>query len=688
MKRLKPVRQHDRTDCAVACIAAIARYHGLSLPLASIRQACGASVEGTTIKGIMDGCRAVNLEASPYKSSSKDLDAISRDHMPAILHVTTEEGDPHFVVLCSLDDSRARVMDPAKGKIVEMDRDTLTSRWSGYLVTVTPGRDFIPGDSTRPVSERLTKLFSMFGGEIAASIVFSLIYILAGISFSLFLQYFIDKVIPGGDVRRIAGPAAAMACLSVLAFLIGKFRINTLLSAATGIDLEIISSFIVHLFRLPVAFFSFRGAGEINSRIGDAYTVRRFITEGVSSIAISLLTLLASFILMFTFHWKLALLTLLFIPVYTIIFYVASKTADKYNREIINQSTTFERRCVEGIAAVRSIKYACMEQEAARGIQSQYTSLCDTVFKGSSKAAMYSVAAETVSKMLSVVLLSAGSFVILKGELSVGTLVGFYSITSFFATPLAQLVGASSLITQTRIASRRLFEVMDLEEEPTRGCDVPETAGDLVFDDITFSYPGSLNLLEHFSATVPSGSITAVKGASGCGKSSLAALAMRLYSPDSGAITMGGIDISLFDLQRWRRRITIVPQDVRLLDDTILFNITGCRKDYDLERVAHLLVDLGLEGLIRELPRGVMTLVGESGCRLSGGQKQRIAIAAALYRQPSILILDEATNSLDAASRRKMMEAIKKENEDRNMTVIMITHKDDELSVADNLIQM
>jgi len=688
MTKFKPVKQHDRTDCAVACIAAIARYYGLSLPLANIRQACGASVEGTTIKGIMDACESINLEARPLKSTEKDLDLIDPGQLPVILHATNDEGDPHFVILISYTDSHAVIMDPAVGKNVRLTRQTLLGRWSGYLVEVTPGKDFRPGDETLPTGVRLKRLFGLYWREIASSVAFSLVYILMGISFSLFIQHFIDKVIPGGDTGSIAGPALAMAILCVLAFFIGILRINTLLSAATGIDLKLISSFISHLFKLPVAFFSQRGAGEINSRIGDAYTIRRFVTEGVSSVIISLFTLLTSFVLMFTFHWKLALLTALFVPVYTLIYYFATKSAKRYNTEIINGSTMFEKRCVENIAAVRSIKYGCMERDAARGIEGQYTALCDKIYKGNSTAGLYGVLAESVSKMLTVVLLSAGSFIILKGSLSVGTLMGFYAITSFFSAPLAQLVGVSSLISQTRISTRRLFEVMDLEEEPLEGGDPPRETGDLVFDHVTFSYPGSLNLMEDFCATLPAGRITVVKGRSGCGKSSLAALAMRLYSPSKGTITMGGVDISLYDLAKWRRKITIVPQDVRLFDDTILFNITGMRKGYDLERVARLLVDLGLDSLVRELPRGIMTLVGESGCRLSGGQKQRIAIAAALYRRPDILILDEATNSLDAASQQKMMEVIKRENTERDLTVIMITHKADEIPIADKIIEM
>ncbi len=688
MKKIKPVKQHDRTDCAVACIACIARFHGLTLPLASIRQTCGAGAMGTTIKGIMDGCTAVNLEAHPYKSAAADTESIDPASLPAILLVNNSEGDPHFIVLSALQKESAEIMDPAEGRLRRIPREQLRQMWSGYLVLVSPGEGFALGDLTVSLAERIKGIFSQSGRDITVSTLLSIAYILLGISFSLFLQHFIDKVIPSADRGRIIWPAAAMALLSVLALTIGDLRTKKLLSAATGIDLNIISSYISHLLRLPVAFFSQRGAGEINSRIGDAYTVRKFVTEGIPSIVISLITLLAAFALMAAFHWKLALLTALFVPLYCVTFHFASRSSRKYSRQMLSSSTRFERKCVEAISAVRSIKFACCESSAARALEGAYVNLCETMLRGGQKAGRYSLLAETISKYLTITLLAAGSLVIMEGSLSVGTLVGFYAITSFFSAPLAQIVTASSLIEQTRLASERLFELMDLPEESRCGCEPPQGVGDLVFDDVTFSYPGAANLLEHFCATFSAGKITAVKGASGCGKSSLAALAMRLYSPSKGAVLLGGVDIALFDLEAWRKKITIVPQDVHLTDDTILYNITWERECRDPEKVARILVEVGLDTLIRELPRGVMTLVGEAGCRLSGGQKQRIAIAAALYRESDILILDEATNSLDAASQSKMMRAIKRINSERGATVIMITHKADEIPIADCVLQM
>ena len=177
-KNLIPVKQHDRTDCAVACIVAIARYHGLSLPLANIRQACGACDQGTTIKGIIDACESINMDATALKSGTKDPDAIPAENLPAILHVTNDDGDPHFIVISEIGPSQATVMDPAEGKIKQIGMEALRKMWSGYLVTVAPGKDFRPGEHTVKPSVRLRRLVSLYGKQIGASTLLSVLYII------------------------------------------------------------------------------------------------------------------------------------------------------------------------------------------------------------------------------------------------------------------------------------------------------------------------------------------------------------------------------------------------------------------------------------------------------------------------------------------------------------------------------
>ena len=162
---------------------------------------------------------------------------------------------------------------------------------------------------------------------------------------------------------------------------------------------------------------------------------------------------------------------------------------------------------------------------------------------------------------------------------------------------------------------------------------------------------------------------------------------MRGYSPVSGSITLAGVDIDLYGLQQWRGRSALVPQESVLLNATVLENITGGEKDPDMERIAALMVSLGMQDMADSLPMGLLTKVGERGASLSGGQKQRIALARALYRNPALLVLDEATSSLDSVSEAAILATVRR-LADEGTTVIMITHKKDNLAIADKVIDM
>lgn len=694
MKKVKGIRQHDRSDCAVACIAAVAGWYGLQMPLAAIRALCGASEAGTTIKGILDCCQAVGMKATPAKSAERNTDVLGRIGRPCILHTETSDGYLHFIVLCRTDGTRAEIMDPENGRRRKIRLDALREMWTGYLIMLEPGAGFKAEDRTASLMEKFGPIIRMFGGEIATATLYALVYIAIGISFSLFLQYFIDNVITGGDASKILSPVIVMVILAFISFFIGYIRSLKLLNAATGIDTQLIVDFIRHLFHLPAAFFNQRGAGEINSRISDAYKIRQFVTEGISSSVISLLTLVVSFALMFSFHRRLALFILLFIPVYTAIYWLAAHKGLRYSREIMAAGTLFEEKCVENIAAVKSIKYGGMENQATEALKERYAALCSKLVGAGRCDTAFTLMSETVSKAIVIILLAAGSTAIFRSELSVGELVSFYSITSFFSSPLNSLVAVISMAASTRTSARRLFDVLDLEEENREGCHLPcGTDGipfreNLAFEHVRFAYPGAMEILDDFSATIPAGKVTAVTGPSGCGKSSLAQLALRMYSPSAGSVTLGGTDISLFALDEWRRHITIVPQDIRLFDNTILYNITSADPEPDIRFAAGLIEKLDLGDFIRSMPQGILTRVGEGGCRLSGGQKQRIALAAALYRRPSILILDEATNSLDSVSRAAVMKTLEQMKAEGMVTIVIISHRADDLLLADNIIEM
>ena len=684
------VRQHDLSDCAAACIASIARYYGEAVPLTVIREASGTSAAGTSIKGILDACREIGFHAVGYKSDEKRLESLYGLTEPVILHVVNRKGDLHFIVLHSLTPRQARVMDPGIGKTVKIPTGQLREEWTGYLVTMKPDpekkrKPSQPGPETHSLL-RCQRVLSL--RDYAAMLAGSLIYIVAGLCTALFLQHIIDGILPDNDRSELLKTGLLMLSVMGCTLLVGYGRVLYALRLSITLDSHLILGYLRHLFRLPAAFFARRGSGELHARIGDAAKVRRFLVESISTLLTSSLILSVSFTLMFTTHWRLSLLMLTFIPVYLILYLAANRVNSRVNRDIMEQSAAFEERTVEGITAVRVIRYFGGSQRMLGNIEREYRLLAQQLFRGGRWADFFASASDGIAKLLTLTLLTVGSLYIFSGSLTIGALMSFYALTAWFAAPLEELVGIGNALSEARIAFERLCDITELAPEETGiGHFEPEPGADLVFDRISFSYPGSPELLRDFSLTLEAGRITAIQGPSGCGKSSLAALLMREYSVQKGIIRLGHNDIRLYSLEAWRRFVSIVPQEPQLINASILDNVACLDATPDIGRIAQLLDELELGPLIRELPMGLLTCIGERGCLLSGGQRQRIALARALYHRPSVLILDEATASRDESARQCLLKRVVRFR-DEGGTVMMITHQRDNTTIADKIVNL
>lgn len=688
MRRRVNIKQHDRTDCAAACIASIAGWYGYSIPLTIIREASGTGAYGTTIKGILDACREIGFMAKGYKSEGGDTTPLLGLGSPAILHIIKENGDLHFYVLYKIKGKKAIIMDPAEGRRIKKDINKLQQEWSGYLVIMRPDPDLTQFRGKRGHFLKYASILSLTWRDYTLSLAGAAAYIVAGICTALFLQHIIDNVLPAGDMAALGFTGALMILVMAAALFVGYGQMIFTLRAGITIDSNIILKYISHLFSLPAGFFKGRGAGELNSRIGDSMSIRSFLIEGVTTILTSVLTLVVSFILMFSFYWKLALMTLAFIPLFCTVYIIAGKVNRKVNREIIESAAEFEEKSVEGISSIKVIKYFGNGEHYYRNIERQYVKLADKLYRGGRYSGIFATSADAVSRVLTICLILGGSLFIFKGELSVGELVSFYSLSSFFSGPLSQLVRLTDDMAEFRTASERIFEILDLQSEG--GEFIPYTLDkceEIRFQNVEFAYPGCEPLLSDFSITIPKGKITAIKGASGCGKSSLASLLMRDYKVQKGKITLGDTDINLIDINKWRDYISIVPQDADLISGTILENITCYDPKPDVERVIAILEELGMRGFISELQMGLLTRTGEHGCRISGGQRQRIALARVLYRDPFIYILDEATSSLDSESQTFILRKLK-DLRNKGKTVILITHNEENALIADNTITM
>lgn len=416
--------------------------------------------------------------------------------------------------------------------------------------------------------------------------------------------------------------------------------------------------------------------GEIISRINDAVKIRAFINDVSISFLVNVFIIIFSFALMFTFYWKLALVMLLLIPLYAVIYWISNRLNKKVERRLMEESAELESQLVESITSAGTIKRFGAEDHANIKTEMRFIALLRTVYRSGLNSIFSGTSSEAVSRLFTIILLWVGAGYVLQKEITPGELMSFYALTGYLTGPISSLIGMNKTIQNALIAADRLFEIMDLEVEkseetfPIKKSDV----GDITFREVSFRYGSRANVFEGLSLTFPKGKISGVIGESGSGKSTLVSLLQNLYPLQSGNIYIGEHDIKFVDNTSLRRIVSVVPQRIDLFAGNVLENIALGDYQPDMQRVVHICHRLGMMDFVESLPNGFGTYLGENGAALSGGQKQRIAIARALYRDPEILILDEATASLDPDSEQFVQQAIRMLATE-GKSIIFITHR-------------
>lgn len=538
---------------------------------------------------------------------------------------------------------------------------------------------------------RLLGLLHFHKKELSLALAGSAVLVIIGTGNSVFLQKIIDNVLPAGNKILLGIIAIAIFLLTSFSLYIGYARTVLLIRNSIQIDTRILSCYLAKLFRLPVSFFHRYAGGDIDSRITDAFKITAFVSEGLISVLISLLTLCASLVIMSVYNWKLTALICLFIPLYIGLYYLSARIYKKYNHKLAACGARFHSDVLDSINGILTVKHFGAEQLSAGKIEASYTHLVHQLEKAGRAVNISGIIGEGLTKSLTITILLAGSFSVLNREMSVGELVSFYTLSALFTAPLNHLISINNQLSGAIVSSERLFEILDLEEEaqgeiPLSHPDLlPDTAVELTLSRLCFAHTGRNALFTNLNAIFSPGEITLLLGESGCGKSTLAALLLRDFEPQEGNILLGGIQIKHIPLPQWREYITIVPQKAHLFDCSLLENITSGDLLPDTERVMSICASLGLARLFEKLPMGILTNVGREGIFLSGGECQKIAMARALYKNPRILILDEATSSLDETSEKFILDTVIRLKEQRK-TIIMITHKKAHIPYADKVI--
>jgi ATP-binding cassette, subfamily C, bacteriocin exporter len=667
------VKQHDMTDCGAACLSSVASHHGLNVPIARIRQYASTDKKGTNVLGMIEAAEKMGLSAKGVRG---EFDSLFKIPKPTIAHIILKEVLHHFVVIYNTTDKHIEVMDPGVGKIIKYTHEEFKKLWTGVLILLMPDEDFKTGNEKVSVAKRLWFLLKPHKFIMVQALVGAAVYTILGLSTSIYVQKIVDYVLVGGNTNLLNLMSVIMLVILGLQLFIGTAKSVFTLKTGQLIDARLILGYYKHLLKLPQRFFDTMRVGEIISRVNDAVKIRAFINNTLIDAVVNVFTVVFAFSLMFIYYWKLALIMLLVIPMYAIIYWITNRLNKKRQRKVMESSADLESQLVESLNSVYTIKSFGLERFANIKTETRFVKLLKDVYQSGINGIFSGNASQLISRLFTIILLWVGAYYVIDNVITPGELLSFYALIGYLTTPVMGLIGMNLTFQDAIIASDRLFELMDLEKEDDENKIklTKEHLGDITFKDVHFRYGSRTTVFEKLNLTFKAGKVSAIVGESGSGKTTLMAILQSLYPIESGQVKIGDLDIKHIDRESLREQVGVVPQKIDLFAGNVIENIAVGEFNPDMEKIIKICTHLNILEFIETLPNGFNTYLGENGATLSGGQKQRLAIARALYKEPEILILDEATSSLDSAAEQYVQKAINL-LASQGKTVLIIAHR-------------
>ncbi|MGB7439841.1 MAG: peptidase domain-containing ABC transporter [Coleofasciculaceae cyanobacterium] len=664
------IQQQSAADCGAACLAMVSRYWGKTFSLNYLRNLANVGRAGASLKSLATAAESLGFQARPVRAS---LSRLVEQKNPWIAHW---QGD-HYVVVYLVKGERILMADPGVGKRL-VPRQEFLANWTGYGLLLDPTQRL------EAVPNQKNSLRSFLGviwpyRSLVLQIIFaSLLIQVFGLITPLFTQIILDRVVVNKSFATLHVFAIGLVLFGVWRIGLMAIRQYLLDYFANRLDLTLISGFINHALKLPLSFFELRHVGDIITRVQENQKIQRFLTRQAITTWLDSLMAIVYIGLMVYYNWRLTLLVVGLIPPIAILTVVASPFLRGISRQIFNKEAEQNSSLVEMMTGVATVKAAAAEADLRWRWEDRLTATLNSRFRGQKLANGLQSTGSLINILGTTALLWYGAMLVIEDQLTIGQFVAFNMLIGNVINPVLSLVGLWDQLQEVMVSVERLNDVLSQtpEESPDAPLMVlPQLRGDVKFENVTFRYDqeAERNILENLNFEVNSGQTIAIVGRSGSGKSTLVKLLQGLYYATNGRILVDGHDIRHVSPSSLRRQLGVVPQECFLFSGTILENITLYSDDFNLEQVTEVAKLAEAHAFIQDLPLGYNTKVGERGSNLSGGQRQRIAIARALLGEPRILVLDEATSSLDTESERRFQQNLTRISRDR--TTFIIAHR-------------
>lgn len=696
MKRNFPFyKQPDSKDCGPTCLRIISKHYGRLISLKEIRDLSETTRSGSNLLKLSDAAEAIGFKTIGAKLNFKRLE---QAQMPLIVHWDKN----HFVVVYKITKGKVYLSDPAYG-LIQLTKEEFVSRWIGNNATedskegitllLEPTPKFKKLKWKQSDKRSLGFLFQyLFKYK---SLIIQLgIGLLVGSLLQLIFPFLTQNIVDIGIQNQDIGFIYLILIAQVMLFLgrtsVEVFRSWILLHLSTRVNISLVSDFFIKLMNLPISFFDTRMTGDIMQRIGDHRRIENLLTG-------SALNTFFSFFNLFVFGTVLIyyspMIFLIFmggsvIYVLWILYFLKRRKELDYMR--FAQLSQEQSTVIELINGMQEIKLHNAETQKRWKWEFVQASLFQVSIKTLALEQTQDVGSSVINELKNILVTFASAILVIEGQITLGMMLSLQYIIGQLNGPIMGIVTFVRTYQDAKISLERLNEIHDKEDEERRDGQLVSSISpgeNIKVNNLSFRYMGAEeNVLKKLNLTVPSKKITAIVGASGCGKTTLMKLLLKFYEPEKGEIHYGRHDFKFISPRSWRDHCGVVMQEGYVFNDTIAANIAVGEEVVDLNRLVIASQTANIYDFIQTLPLRFNTKIGNEGAGISTGQKQRLFIARAVYKNPEILFFDEATSALDAKNERIVMENLNRFMKDK--TVFIIAHRLSTVRNADQIIVM
>ncbi|HUJ59391.1 MAG TPA: peptidase domain-containing ABC transporter [Kofleriaceae bacterium] len=674
------VQQVEWTDCGAACVTMVLRYFGRHVTLEEVREAIGGGGrEATTALAMVRGAEWYGLRA---RAVSLEVDQMKCLPAGTILHWEFK----HFVVFERMTRKGAELVDPARGRRY-VDHKTLREAFTGVALVFETTDSFQP---KKPGAGRLGWYMRQLASQrhvLVRIVVTSLLLRVFALALPLVTAVIVDRVIPRGDRNLLEVVAIGLGGLIVFQTISTLVRSHLLLQLRTNLDTRLTLGFVDYLSRLPFNFFQRRSAGDLMMRVNNNATVREVLTANALSALLDGTFVLGYFVLLFFMTWQMALVVLGLGLVQLVVFFTARTRMRYLLTRALDAQARSQSYLVELLGGISTLKAAAAEARAVEKWSNLYVDELNAALDRGRMNARVDAVTGLLSSGSPLLVLVIGALYVLDGSLTLGAMLAVVSLAAGLLGPLTSMVQGALQLQLLGGYMDRIEDVLNQQPEQT-GEEVaraPKLSGRVTMQHVSFKYTDKAPLVvRDVSIDLQPGMTVAIVGRSGSGKSTVAGLLAGLHRPVEGRILFDGHDMTRLDLRSLRRQIGVVFQQPFVFAGSVRSNIALTDPGMPLDRVVAAAKLACIHDDIDTLPMGYETILADAGSSLSGGQRQRIALARAIVHRPAILILDEATSSLDAETERDVMANLGR----LGCTKLVLAHRLSTIVNADQILVM